>query len=70
MLREPQVGDTVADRARPAFRAEIVDIFPSGAYPGMILQWTGYNPSTDTVGRRAQAFTMKDFAQHWKVVNR
>lgn len=49
----------------------VTDVFPSTGreHPGMILEWTGYNPSTDRIEKRAQAFTTKDWRKRWKEVS-
>ena len=62
----PPVGVMLRDRST-GFTARVADVFPSGQYAGMILEWTGYRMDLDGLGPRGQAFTTKDWRKRWEV---
>ena len=70
----PRVGMMLLDKTprewplKPTAAKRVIDVFPAGQEHGMTLEWTGYNPSTDAVGRRAQGFTTRDWRERWKEV--
>jgi len=63
----PAVGMKLRENhGRRRFR--VAEVFPAGEYPGMILTWRGFNPSTGKNGARGQAFTTRDWRKRWQVV--
>lgn len=65
----PKIGDRLRDKANGGKALfTVAEVFPASAYPGMILEWHGYNPSTGKDGRRGQAFTTRDWQERWEVV--
>lgn len=65
----PSVGDLLQDGDDKALFT-VSEIFPAGQYAGMILEWEGYNPSKNSVGLCAQAFTTKDWQKRWRIMGR
>lgn len=66
----PKAGDRLRDKQNNGkMLFTVAEVFPAGAYPGMILEWQGYNPSIAKDGKRGQAFTTRAWQERWEVVH-
>jgi hypothetical protein len=47
----------------------VLDVFPTHGPGAMILGWNGYRIDLDADGPMAQAFTLRDWRDRWKVIH-